>query len=263
MVPGTELVGLNPLTIQESLMSKRETIEIQKAYSEDGGKLAKYQDLILGHRSLTRLLFFEFVIGLCGIMPGALGLFLRMKLYPGLLGSVGRNVTFGKDVVLRHPHKIHIGDDVVIDDHVVLDAKGQDNQGIRIGNGVFVGRNTILNCKNGDIVLEDRVNISFNCLIFSASHVQVGADNLMASFTYLVGGTHRFDDPDIPVLDQERESKGITVGPGGWLGAHVTVFDGVHIGKHAVIGAGSLVNRDIPDYAIAAGSPVRVVKKRK
>lgn len=244
-------------------MTKRETIEIQKAYGEKGGKLSKYQDLILGRRSLFRLLRYECIIGLCGSFPGALGLFLRMKLYPRLLGSVGRNVTFGKDVVLRHPHKIFIGDNVVIDDHVVLDAKGQDNQGIRIGDGVFVGRNTILNCKNGDIVLEDRVNISFNCLVFSASHVQVGADNLIAAYCYLVGGTHKFDNPDIPVLDQERESRGIIVGPGGWLGAHVTVFDGVRIGRHAVVGAGALVNRDVPDDAVAAGSPVRVVKKRK
>jgi acetyltransferase-like isoleucine patch superfamily enzyme len=52
---------------------------------------------------------------------------------------------------LRHPHKI-IGDNVVIDDLCCLDAKGTDNRGITIGNGVFVGRNTILSCKNGDIV---------------------------------------------------------------------------------------------------------------
>ena len=244
-------------------MTGRDTIEIQKAYSRQGGKLTKYQDLILGQRRLSRLILYEIIIGFCGTVPGAMGLFLRMKLYPKLLGSVGRNVTFGKDVVLRHPHKIHIGDDVVIDDHVVLDAKGQDNRGIRIGNGVFIGRNTILNCKNGDIVLEDRVNLGFNCLIFSASRVKVGADNLIAAYCYLVGGTHQFDDPDIPVLDQQRESKGIAIGPGGWLGAHVTVFDGTHIGRHAVIGAGSLVNRNIPDKAIAAGSPVRIIKPRK
>ena len=70
---------------------------------------------------------------------------------------------FGVNVTLRHPHKIHIGDNVVIDDHCCLDAKGTDNRGITIGNGVFVGRNTILSCKNGDIVIEDRANLGFNC----------------------------------------------------------------------------------------------------
>ena len=66
---------------------------------------------------------------------------------------------FGVNVTLRHPHKIAIGDNVVIDDQCCLDAKGTDNRGIAIGNGVFVGRNTILSCKNGDIVIEDRANL--------------------------------------------------------------------------------------------------------
>ena len=58
--------------------------------------------------------------------------------------------------MLRHPHKIHIGSNVVIDDNCLLDAKGETNRGIRIGDGVFIGRNTILSCKNGDIELGRR-----------------------------------------------------------------------------------------------------------
>ncbi len=82
----------------------------------------------------------------------------------------------GRTSSLRHPHKIHIGSNVVVDDHCLLDAKGSSNRGIRIGNGVFIGRNTILSCKNGDIELGDDANIGFNCEIFSASRVTVGAE---------------------------------------------------------------------------------------
>jgi len=242
---------------------EKETIEIQKELFQDGGKLGKYQTLILGEKSLFKLFRYELIIGLCSWLPGASGLLLRSKLYPKIMGHVGRNVTFGQNVVLRHPHKIFIGDNVVIDDQCVLDAKGQNNRGIFIGDGVFVGRHTILNCKNGDIVLENHVNISFNCMIFSASHVRVGAHYLMAAYCYLVGGTHAFDDPTVPVLYQKRMSEGISVGAGGWMGAHVTVFDGVHIGKHAIVGAGSIVNKNIPDFAVAAGLPARVVKQRE
>ena len=244
-------------------MKQKETIDIQKEILKEGGKLGKYQDLILGQRSLYQLLKYELIIRQVGWMPGALGLLLRSKLYPRLLAHVGRNVTFGMGVVLRHPHKITIGDDVVIDDYCVLDAKGQDNRGIRIGNGVFIGRNTILNCKNGNIDLEDRVNISANCMIFSASEVSIGADYLMAGYCYLVGGTHQFDDPDVPVLHQQRSSNGICLESGGWLGTHTSVMDGVRIGKHAIIGAGSVVSRNIPDYAVAAGVPVTIINRRK
>ncbi len=66
-------------------------------------------------------------------VPGALGLALRRTCYPWLLGRCGRNVVFGQNVVLRHPHKIRIGDNVVIDDNCLLDAKGDTNEGITIG----------------------------------------------------------------------------------------------------------------------------------
>ena len=242
---------------------KQETVEIQKELFKEGGKREKYQALILGEPGIFRLLKYELIVGWTSWVPGALGLFLRSKLYPLLLGKVGKNVTFGVGVVLRHPRKIFIGDNVVIDDHCVLDAKGTDNQGIFIGSGVFLGRNTVLNCKNGDIVLGDNVNVGFHCMIFSASEVRVGADFLMAAYCYLVGGTHHSDDPAKPVLHQGRSSRGIEVGSGGWLGAHVTVFDGVRIGKHAVIAAGSVVHKNIPDYAVAGGAPVTVIDRRK
>jgi len=244
-------------------MSSNETIEIQKELFSSKGNLAKYQELVLGTSGLFKLMKYELVLGLAGWVPGALGLVLRKSLYPKVLGSVGRNVTFGQNVVIRHPGKIHIGDNVVIDDNCVLDAKGTGNHGIYIGNRVFIGRNTILNCKNGDIILEDEVNISVNCHIFSASNVRVGASTLFAAYTYLVGGTHNFDNPDMPVLHQSRSSQGISIGPGGWLGAHVTVFDGVAVGRNCVVGAGAVVNKDIPDYAIAVGSPAEVLKQRK
>ena len=257
MVQETRIVRLKKGQIKE------ETIEIQKELFKEGSKLGKYQDLILGERGLFKLLKYELIIGLSSWVPGALGLILRSKLYPFLLGHVGRNVTFGLGVVLRHPQKIVIGENVVIDDFCVLDAKGSDNRGIDIGNGVFVGRNSIIFCKNGDIILGDNVNISSNCMIFSASEVRVGANALIAAYCYLVGGTHHFDDPMIPVLHQKRSSRGITIGPGGWLGAHVTVFDGVEIGKNVVVSAGSTVHRNLPDYAIAGGSPVTIINRRR
>ncbi len=192
-----------------------------------------------------------------------MGLFLRSKLYPLLLGSCGRNVVFGQNVVLRHPHKIRIGSNVVVDDNCCLDAKGTDNRGIDIEDGVFIGRNTILSCKNGSIQLRERANLGFNCEIFSASQVEVGADVLLAAYVYLVGGDHIYDRTDIPVSHQGRTTKGITVGDGGWLGAHVIVADGVRVGAHAIIGAGAVVLQDIPDYHVAAGVPARPLKDRR
>ncbi len=154
----------------------------------------------MGQPELGALLKYELVVMLAQARAGAIGLALRKALYPLLLGSCGRNVVFGQNVVLRHPHKIHIGSNVVVDDNCLLDAKGESNRGIRIGSGVFIGRNTILSCKNGDIELADGANIGFNCEVFSASRVTIGASVLMAAYSYIIGGDHDFSDPTASVL---------------------------------------------------------------
>jgi acetyltransferase-like isoleucine patch superfamily enzyme len=223
---------------------------------------AKYAALVVGRPGFAALLKYELVVMLAQARTGALGLALRKTLYPWLLGSCGRNVIFGQNVVLRHPHKIHIGDNVVVDDNCLLDAKGESNRGILIASGVFVGRNTILSCKNGDIELGARANIGFNCEVFSASRVTIGQDVLMAAYSYIIGGDHDFSDPSAAVLAQSRTSKGVSIGDGAWLGAGVKVLDGVTIGSHAVIGAGAVVRDSIEAHAVAVGIPARVVSSR-
>jgi acetyltransferase-like isoleucine patch superfamily enzyme len=239
------------------------TIGIQKAVGAPGrSALAKYQDLVVGSRSLGRLALHELVVTGVSWIPGALGLVLRRIAYPWILGSVGRNVSFGHGVVLRHPAKIHLGDDTVVDDLVVLDAKGTANRGIRVGRGVFLGRGTILSCKEGDIELGDHVNIGFHCEIFSGSSVTVGPYGLFAAYTYLVGGGHEFDRVGVPVIEQERRSRGIHLGPNVWLGTGVKVLDGVRIGGDVVVGANAVVTEDLPDAVVAAGIPAKVVRRR-
>jgi len=237
---------------------------IQRELSDERkGKAQKYRELVVGQRGLLPLLRYELVLLFSSWVPGALGLFLRSKLYPWLLGAAGRNVAFGQNVVLRHPHKIRLGSNVVIDDNCLLDAKGVDNRGIDIADGVFVGRNTILSCKNGNIRIGERANLGFNCEIFSAGEVQVGRDVMLAAYVYLVGGEHLRERADLPVSHQGRTSRGITVADGVWIGTHAVVDDGVRIGVNAIIGAGAVVLQDIPDYHIAAGVPARAVRDRR
>ncbi len=224
--------------------------------------LAKYQDLVVGSRSLWRLLLHEMVVTFTSWVPGALGLLLRRATYPLLLGSTGRNVSFGAGVVLRHPHKIRLGSNVTVDDLVVLDAKGTTNHGIVIHDGVFLGRGTILSCKDGDIELEEHVNIGFHSEIFSGSSVRVGRYGLFAAYTYLVGGGHEFGDLATPVVEQTRNSRGIYLGENVWLGTGAKVLDGVRIGSDVVVGANAVVTEHLPDRVVAVGVPARVVRGR-
>jgi len=225
--------------------------------------LKKYQMMVIGQRGLFKLLKFEIIMLLCNSCPGALGFFLRKFLYPGLFKSVGRGTVFGRNLTLRHPHKIKIGDRCIIDDLVVLDAKGQSNRGISLGDDVIIARNTVISCKDGDIDIGDNSNISLNCMIHSEKYVKIGARNLWAAYCYVIGGgRHDFERTDLPIIQQGSHVDGIVMEEDIWLGAGVKILDGCQIGKGAIIGAGSIVNKDIGALKIAAGVPVKIIKDR-
>jgi acetyltransferase-like isoleucine patch superfamily enzyme len=242
--------------------SERRQVGIQDAMGASSSPLRKYQDLVVGSRRFGRLALYEAVVLVSSWVPGALGLILRKALYPLLLGRCGKGVVFGQGVVLRHPHKIRLGDGVTLDDHVLLDAKGTTNRGIDVGNGVFLGRGTILSCKDGDISLGDHTNLGFHCEIFSGSSVVVGRHGLFAAQAYLVGGGHEFEAAGVAVVEQPRVSTGITLGDNVWLGTGAKVLDGVRVGKDVVVGANAVVNADLPDGVVAAGVPAKVLRRR-
>ena len=242
---------------------KKESVYIQREMAGAAtSRTATYCDLVIGKRGFWSTLKYELVMLFASTVPGALGIWLRSKLYRALLGSCGKNVFFGVNTVLRHPHKIRIGDNVVIDDNCLLDAKGTDNKGIDIGNGCFLGRNSILSCKNGDISLGNEVNIGFNCEVFSGSNVTLGDKTLVAAYCYFVGGDHDTNDPATAVTDQSRTSRGITVGTNCWFGAGVKVLDGCKLGDDIIVGAGAVVTKDIPGNSVAMGVPARVTRPR-
>ena len=250
--------GLPPSSASAQIIARVQ----EQLFAAGKSARTKYTELVIGRPGIGALLKYELVVTLAQPHAGALGLALRKALYPLLLGSCGRNVVFGQNVVLRHPHKIHIGSNVVVDDNCLIDAKGETNRGIRIGDGVFIGRNTILSCKNGDIELGDGANIGFNCEVFSASRVTIGRAVLMAAYSYVIGGDHDFSDPAKAVLAQSRTSAGVVIGDGVWMGAGAKILDGVEIGPLAVIGAGAVVRESVPASAIAVGIPARVVATR-
>ena len=231
---------------------------------EKRGSLAKYVALFIGRPGLWPLFLYETVVTLFTSLPGGLGLVLRKLFFPRLFKRTGKRVVFGRNMTIRHPWKIEIGDNVVFDDNTVLDAKGSGTGGIWIGNNVFIGRNTSLVCKEGEIRIGDYSNIGTDCALLSETKIEIGRYVFLAGRCYLVaGGNHGFKDRETPIMFQPSLSKGgITVEEDVWLGASVTVLDGVVLGKGSVVGAASLVNRPIPPYSIAYGVPARRVQER-
>lgn len=228
-----------------------------------GAGFRAYRDLCYGTLPLRRVLWTEAVQTLFGGLAGAAGLAARKLLYPSLFGRCGRGVVFGRHLTLRHAHKVRLGDGVILDDDVVVDAKGATNRGIDLGRRVYVGRHTIVYCKNGDIELGDGVNLSANCVVFSSNRLTVAAGTVVGAFSYLLsGGEYDYRDAAHPFCEQSGMGSAgpLTIGGNCWLGARVTVLDAAGIGEHCVIGAGAVVTRPIPADSLALGVPARVVR---
>ena len=245
---------------------KNKEFKIQDSISgKKKSKVQKYMDLVIGSNKMSDLVKYELIVLFTSRIPGALGVFLRSKFYPKILGSVGNGTVFGTNIVFRHPKKIFLSDNVVIDDNVLIDAKGVNNTGIKMGDDVFVGRNSILSCKDGDIILEDRANIGFNCYIFASNSVKVGKDVLVAGFTYIVGGgNYNLEKLDIPINQQyDFEGKGgVEIEENVWIAAHVVILDGVKVGAGSVLAAGAIISKEVPKMSIVGGVPGKVIKSR-
>jgi acetyltransferase-like isoleucine patch superfamily enzyme len=224
----------------------------------------KYRRMVLGDQGWFKIIYFEFVILFFSLIPGALGLFCRKFFYRPLFKSVGKNVIFGRNLTLRHPHKIIIGDHVILDDDCLLDAKGDSNAGILIGDYVSIGRLSSLVCKNGDIEIGSHVNIgsTVKIVVAEGGKIEFGSNIDIGSSCHFSGGSYDYSQIDSLPSTQRQNTKGISIEDYAWVGVGVIVLDGVRIGSKSIVGAGSIVLQDIPPRSVAYGVPAEVRRGR-
>lgn len=158
----------------------------------------------------------------------------------------GRNLIIGKNVTVQHPSCVHIGDNVYIGKYTyflpcVKYAGKTYTPNITIGDGCHIG-----------------IRNSFACI----DGITIGKNVLFAGYVHLTDHSHGFEDITQPVTPQPLTSKGpIVIGDDCWLGFEAEILSGVHIGKHCVVAARSVVTKDVPDFSVVAGNPARIVKR--
>ena len=140
---------------------------------------------------------------------------------------------------------------------------------IFIGSNTIIEKNTILAVQSNktypSLKIGDNVTIGESSNISSANYIEIGNDVLFGRRVTIVDNSHgEFSVEDLNISPTKRSivSKGsIIIGEKCWIGEKVTIVGNVSIGKCSIIGAGAVVNKDIPPYSLAVGVPAKVVKK--
>lgn len=115
-----------------------------------------------------------------------------------------------------------------------------------------------------NMTIGDNVHIQFDCKFFAEGGVSVGEGCVFAHEVQILTRNHNYDSEDLEMIpyDSRYINKPVTIGEYCWVGARVIILPGVTIGKGVVIGAGSVVTKDIPDYAIVGGDPAKIIRYR-
>lgn len=157
-----------------------------------------------------------------------------IKFFFGLFAYVVVNFAAGR-------RKAHIGKGTKLHPTAIL----RQGERIAIGNNCLINHNNVLQAgkSTGRIIVGDYVHTGANVMIFAFNH--------------------SIDDTDIPSVCQDYYDADVIIGDDVWIGAGSIILAGVSIGRGAVIAAGSVVNHDVPEYAIAGGVPAKLIKSRK
>jgi len=141
---------------------------------------------------------------------------------------------------------------------------------IHIGEGTIIGPNATLSAgmAPGQQCLSDRVvGIGDRCLLGKGSSVvghlsiEIGDDVWTGPHVYITDQNHGYEDVDQPISKQTMPERPVVIGAGSWLGYGTVVLPGARIGRHVVVGAGSVVVGELPDRCVAAGTPAIVVRR--
>jgi acetyltransferase-like isoleucine patch superfamily enzyme len=166
---------------------------------------------------------------------------------------INDNCLFGASACIVNPNmdkRINIGRHCVIRGILRVDFQGR----ILIGDSAYVGDSSIISAQS-KITVGDNVLIAHGVQIFdNSSHPKDHAERA-AHYSAILNGY------DLSSFESQIDKSPIIIKDHAWIGFNSIILRGVTIGKGAVIGAGSVVTKDVPDYTVAAGNPAKIIKK--
>jgi acetyltransferase-like isoleucine patch superfamily enzyme len=136
-------------------------------------------------------------------------------------------------------------------------------ENVELGENVYVGHGTILKgYHRGRMIIGDRTFIGQGCFFHSAGGLRIGRSVGVGPHVKIITSAHAEAGRDVPILDAPVRFAEVTIEDHADVGVGAIILPGVTIGRGAQIGAGAVVTRDVPAYAVAVGNPARVSRTR-
>lgn len=159
---------------------------------------------------------------------------------PGDFRSLGESVVFEAGVMVFHAENISIGDHVYIGHQTIL--KGYYKGLMEIGAGTWIGQ---------------------QCFFHSAGNITIGSAVGIGPGVKIITSAHEDTHCDLPIMHHPIVSKPVVIKDGADIGVGAILLPGAIIGRGAVVGAGAVVTGEVPDFAVVAGVPARILRYRK
>ena len=190
------------------------------------------------------------------------GKWIREGYYKSKLKKLGTRVSFSKEIEMLHPEKIVIGNESTIGRFCNFEG----NSSITIANRVVIEQSVIIKSgkyPNGEIKVGDDSYIGPNCYLDGVGGITISSDVLISPNCKLITSQHNYSDYKSKINLQGREFSCISVGKDVWIGSNSVILPGIKIGDGAVIGAGSVVTKNVGEFEVVAGNPAKRIKMRK
>lgn len=181
-----------------------------------------------------------------------------------LLNDLGKRCQIYPSVIFKNHQKIRISDNCIIKEGVIIDGRSDREIGVTLGKGVTIRAYTYIDCYgyNGYIYLDDFAAIGQNVYLGGNGGIKIGKYAMVSGHTYMVSAKRIYNvKSKYPFNYQGEIRKPIVIEDNAWIAAKCVICSGVTVGKNSVIGAGSIVTKDIPPNCLAYGVPATVKKE--
>ena len=180
---------------------------------------------------------------------------LLAKMFKKIYSIFQKNLSgfgqFGNSSIIKYPYKIW------------------GKKCIQIGKNVFIAENSFLSAVqkweeqkfNPKLIIDDNTTIGSNFLATCINEIKIEKNVLISDRVFISDHIHDYEDVNKPILRQQLKFKGkVLIKEGSFIGINSVIMPGVTIGKNSVVGASSVVIKDVPDYTVVTGNPAKIMK---